>query len=591
MDRKRFIARDSDSDATLEMKDMDDDTGKGSSDLSRSAVEEGDTPEPSRALMHTFDNEDFMQSPLPTPTDAAPRRSYRNLFRFRRKPEAGYAAVLPAGVEAVTRQKMGSRKFLRVLFNYPEPDLQLRSTAWLDGLRGLAAFEVFVFHYNHGWVDEGLGWGDDQYSDPPWWRAPFVRTLYASGSAAVCVFFAISGYVLSHRVLSLYRQKQHEKAYASLSSAVFRRAIRLYLPVFLLSFVLMLLCRIFPNLPKATGYEPQRTFFGEIANWITTMVHMLVPLRYPDRWYYLVDQYGGGVSWTIPLEYYGSIVIFIALLFVSRIRDFTTRMGIILAMVTHSFIKDDWTGGQFLLGMAYADYTLQPASMRKPSPLRRVAKTLACYFLFIFGFYLAGLPGFHAVTAADDKNEPGHLHPTNPDAFPILPRPGFDWITQPISDLGFYRDRAADRYLECIAGLCALIGLGESPFLRRWITETRPVQYLGKISFGLYLCHVPMRAWFMVADPIYLRLIGGVDPAVPLEERGESTWLFLAYLVRMVPVVVINFVVAGAFERWVDRPSVQLGKKFETWCLSWAEKWGEDDEAPNERATNTRLPT
>jgi peptidoglycan/LPS O-acetylase OafA/YrhL len=463
------------------------------------------------------------------------------------------------------------------LFNYPEPDMKLRGTAWLDGLRGLAALEVFIFHYNHDWVDEGLSWGDDQFSDPAWWRAPMIRTIYGSGSAAVCVFFAISGYVLSHRILSLYRQHRHEEAYSALSSAVFRRAIRLYLPVFLLSGFLMLLCRISDKIPKATPYDPQPTFLLEVANWITSMVHMLVPLRYPDRWNFLIDPYGGGVSWTIPLEYYGSIVVFTALLFVSRVRSLTTRLALILIMVTHSFIKDDWMAGQFLLGMAFADYqlgspstTTSNAARHPPSTLRRALTTSTNYALFLFGFYLSGIPGFHAAPLPPTTTPP---LPTDP--FPILPRPGFDWIAQPLADLGLYRDRAADRYLECLAGMCTLIAIGQTRLLQR-ACETRFVQYLGKVSFGLYLCHVPLRAWLRTGDSFYLRLFG-LDPGVPLVERSASWSYFGAYLLRMVPIVLVNFLVAGLFERGVDRPCVRLGKAAEEWCRSWASR--DDDDA------------
>jgi peptidoglycan/LPS O-acetylase OafA/YrhL len=403
-----------------------------------------------------------------------------------------------------------------------------------------------------------------------------VRTIYGSGSAAVCVFFAISGYVLSHRILGLYRQHRHEEAYSALSSAVFRRAIRLYLPVFLLSGFLMLLCSISDKIPKATPYESQPTFVLEVANWVTTMVHMIVPLRYPDRWDFLIDKYGGGVSWTIPLEYYGSIVVFIALLFVSRVRSLATRLALVLIMVTHSFIKDDWMAGQFLLGMAFADYQLGPSSpTAKPTTttIRRTLATTTNWLLFLFGFYLSGIPGFHAAPSTAPSTTPAL--PTDP--FPILPRPGFDWIAQPLADLGLYRDRAADRYLECLAGMCTLIGIGQTRILQT-LLERRFIQYLGKISFGLYLCHVPLRAWLNQLDPFYLRLFGQ-NPAVPLVERTENWALFGAYVCRMVPIVLVNFVVAGGFERVVDAPVVRLGKTVEGWCRGWNSRDDDDHDA------------
>jgi peptidoglycan/LPS O-acetylase OafA/YrhL len=529
--------------------------------------------------MESFDVDDYEHSShdLP-PLRPSFKDRLLHFLPFSAASRKGYSLDVGSGIRnaaATTTRPRTARGLIRTLFNYPDADMKLRGTAWLDGLRGLAAFEVFIFHYNHDWVDEGLSWGSDEFSDPAWWRAPIVRTIYGSGSAAVCVFFAISGYVLSHRILGLYRQQRHEEAYSALSSAVFRRAIRLYLPVFLLSGFLMLLCSISDKIPKATPYEPQATFLLEVAHWVTTMVHMIVPLRYPDRWDYLIDQYGGGVSWTIPLEYYGSIVVFIALLFVSRTRSLATRLGLILLMVAHSFIKDDWMAGQFLLGMAFADYQLGPTRPKTPSAstIRRTVVAISNWSLFAFGFYLSGIPGFHAKPLPPTADPSKPALPTDP--FPVMPRPGFDWIAQPLADLGLYRDRAADRYLECLAGMCTIVGIGHTRPLQR-LLELRPVQYLGRVSFGLYLCHVPLRAWLRTLDPLYLRLFHE-DPDVPLAQREENWAYFAAYVCRMVPIILVNLVVAGLFERFVDRPSVALGKNLELWCLKWTSR---DDGSP-----------
>lgn len=459
---------------------------------------------------------------------------------------------------AVGAPPQGFRGTVRTIFNYPEPELELRGTAWLDGLRGLAAFEVFIFHYDDGWVDRTLGWGHGDYLDPAWWRLPFLRTFYASGDAAVCLFFAISGYVLSHRILSLYRQRRHDEAYSALSSAVFRRAIRLYMPVAIETFILMLLCRWF-KFPKPVVYESAETFVGELNQYVISFVHLLMPLRYPDRWDYVINRYDGGISWTIPLEYYGSIVIFVVLLFVSRVRNMKVRLGLVLAMVWQSFIKDDWIAGQFLLGMAFADWQLGQAAARQhqsyaPSAPRRWLRNTVFWGIFLFGFYLAGLPLYHLKEGA------------TPDTDALFDRPFYNWLSQPFAAWNLYRNRQFDRYLQCLAGYTLLIGVGETPVLRR-LTETRFVQYLGRISFGLYLCHIFLHACLKQLDPLYLRIVG-LDPAVPPAERVESVQLFIAYLLMLIPSITVNFLVGGCFERYLDRPSVNMGKRFEKWCLA-----------------------
>ncbi|KAH8159121.1 hypothetical protein CIB48_g9129 [Xylaria polymorpha] len=118
----------------------------------------------------------------------------------------------------------------------------LSPTAYLDGMRGLAAFFVFFCHYFYTafFIAEGYNWlpppPADSNEPPPttskWtslWRLPFVRLLY-SGPSMVCVFFVISGYALSLRPLQLARKRNSEAFARTTSSLVFRRFFRLYLP-------------------------------------------------------------------------------------------------------------------------------------------------------------------------------------------------------------------------------------------------------------------------------------------------------------------------------------------------------------------------
>lgn len=476
-------------------------------------------------------------------------------------------ALTPAG-----QPQSSTRDTFRAIFNYPEPGVTLRGTAWLDGLRGLAAFEVFVFHYCDGWLDRSLAWGHGDFRDPSWYRLPIIRTFYASGDTAVCVFFAISGYVLSHKMLSLLRQRRHDELYSSLSSAVFRRGIRLYMPVIILSFTLMVVCRLF-GLPKPSGYESAPTFFLELHRWSWSIVHLLLPLRYPDRWQEILNVYDGNISWTIPLEYYGSLIIYVAVLLFSRTRSMSVRLSITFALVVSSFLQDDWMGAQFLMGMAFADYQLEKEMrprLQDGAP-RRWPRALFVLAIFLFGFYLAGLTPAHFLDSSRHR---------------LWPRPFYDWFSIPLSAMGLYADRQGDRFIECIAGMCLVVGVGETPRLKR-LMETRFVQYFGKISFGLYLCHPFLHAWLRPLDKHYFALVG-LDHTIPPPEREESLRLFLAYCFMLVPSIAVNFIVGGLFERFVDRPSIRTAKTFEQWCLSKGfEPSDPEAAAPMPRRTET----
>lgn len=60
----------------------------------------------------------------------------------------------------------------------------LRETAWLDGLRGVASFQVFIFHSSEDWGLTGErhlrnGYGSNEVTRD-WWRLPFIRLVYSS---------------------------------------------------------------------------------------------------------------------------------------------------------------------------------------------------------------------------------------------------------------------------------------------------------------------------------------------------------------------------------------------------------------------------
>lgn len=69
-------------------------------------------------------------------------------------------------------------------------------TAWLDGMRGIAAFLVYIRHFaaaTH--PDIQYGWGTNG-EHRNFIHLPFLRLLTA-GPAMVALFFIISGYALS----------------------------------------------------------------------------------------------------------------------------------------------------------------------------------------------------------------------------------------------------------------------------------------------------------------------------------------------------------------------------------------------------------
>lgn len=119
---------------------------------------------------------------------------------------------------------------------------KLAPTAYLDGMRGLAALFVFFCHYFYQafTIAEGWGCGETNYHIL---KLPFLRLWY-QGPPAVCVFFVISGYALSYRPMKLIRNGAWPDFANTMSSLIFRRGIRLYLPTAISTFMIICFLRI-----------------------------------------------------------------------------------------------------------------------------------------------------------------------------------------------------------------------------------------------------------------------------------------------------------------------------------------------------------
>jgi hypothetical protein len=135
---------------------------------------------------------------------------------------------------------------------------KLHPTSYLDGMRGTAAFSVFIFHLLYSPFVTERGWGaSNKYYD--FVRLPIIRLPY-QGSIGVSIFFVISGYALSYRPIKLMRAGKMLDGYQSLTSTLLRRWARLFLPTAASTFMIVLLLRV-------GAYEPLRKDLKDKMYW------------------------------------------------------------------------------------------------------------------------------------------------------------------------------------------------------------------------------------------------------------------------------------------------------------------------------------
>lgn len=221
---------------------------------------------------------------------------------------------------------------------------QSHATAYIDALRGWAAFFVYLYH----------AWGLPSY----WFtQLPFIRVPFGSGAGMVAIFFVISGYVLSYRMLKFMRNHEAERLLEALVSSTFRRFIRLYGSMGIATFLGMLEVQLGWFIPPTATRLP--TFLAQLWDWLLDFSFSINPFADIQGWVHpgLFRTKYLGPMWTIPIEYRGSIVLFV---FCAASCKLSTR-GRRVFLWTVVLLSYYWRAvyvAEFLLGMFIADLSL-----------------------------------------------------------------------------------------------------------------------------------------------------------------------------------------------------------------------------------------
>lgn len=255
-------------------------------------------------------------------------------------------------------------------FNDPLPPPRVFPTSWLDGLRGLAAFAVFNFHYIYAFSDIAImPYAIDKKHK--WFiELPIIRLFYA-GHPAVCIFFLAAGYVCSLRPLTLMSSKNDSAAYQSLSTSLFRRVFRLYLPVATITLITALAAwggLYTPLKPYMTDSKKKPLYFPgpmgkahpaithsliqELSRWARDMGKMM-SLWVFQPFYPSFD----GHLWTVRIEFRSSIYLYASLLALARVRTFIRLAALSLAS-GYCFYWGRWENVLFFWGACVAQFDI-----------------------------------------------------------------------------------------------------------------------------------------------------------------------------------------------------------------------------------------
>lgn len=354
----------------------------------------------------------------------------------------------------------------------------------LDALRGAAAFVVLMNHFHQIWLGTGHPrWISHPKLNPALW-------LLVNGHASVILFFLLSGFVLT--LPSLRGSQQPYLRY------LVRRGCRIYPPYLAGLLISILGCSYFWG---RSQYGPAvAQFWRAPPNVHSILAHLLMIGRFDV---YLYD----GPVWSLVHEMRISIVFPLILLAGRRLKVWSTVTVAAACTVLSS------------LSLMFLETGL-------PGPVRATAWSLTLSYCgtFLLGSALARRREYYSRAL-------GKAQLTTKLGLLAL---GFALYLYPPSAI--YGLDVSDFVTSCGGLILLTFCLQHGGRVTQWL-RTAPMQFLGRISYSVYLVHAPVL--LVLAYTLY----------------GHSPAVFL------LPFLALSILLATGVYYTVERWSIALGRK------------------------------
>ncbi|KEQ92807.1 hypothetical protein AUEXF2481DRAFT_360792 [Aureobasidium subglaciale EXF-2481] len=407
----------------------------------------------------------------------------------------------------------------------------LQPTAWIDGMRGIAAFLVFVYHLAYSTHDVNTAWLADGKRD--FLRLPLIRFFY-HGPFMVSIFFVLSGYALSYKPVQQIKKGDVEALGKGLASAVLRRGFRLYMPCLVSTLCIVVLVRLgcydktrelASDEIRLTGHREKHawryeTFGEQMLVWSSAFAGFVNPFS------------GEGINvdthlWTITVEYRASIILYVTQLGLGALRT-RYRMLTLLCLMIWAHGVDRWEMVLFYGGFILAELDIRrnTSTPLNPASKSKIPWTAIYILTFVCGLYLGGQP------EREFEHAPGWTF-----LYSIIPSYIKDWY----------------RYYSGWGSLLLIWSTSNSSLLQEIFTN-RISQYLGRISFSLYLVHGA------IIHTLHYGLLEILWSIIGTETHLKKE---IAFGVSAVCVTATSIWAADVFTRGVDGPSVRFARWLE----------------------------
>ncbi|OQE20461.1 hypothetical protein PENSTE_c013G09043 [Penicillium steckii] len=456
----------------------------------------------------------------------------------------------------------------------------MERTTWLDGLRGIAAAIVAFDHYfmSDVWHPFVSFWTEPPEYNRHIVQLPPIRILF-SAHGMVTLFMVISGYAIS---ISLLKARDGPQFIQRMSSAIVRRVFRIYLPVIITASIAQIF--YFFDLYH---WEFDQGLIDDLPKpWSNPWAHFCWLMNYMAESINVVaSEYRGGLNgqlWTMPLEFRGSNIVYLLIIGLSGWRR---KVRLIVLPILGAFFI--WWGNWDVFGFIWGLWLAEKAhgvdnsrenfdintelemaefestssssislserlglcsGKRRYKPLRLNSSKL--FILSRVGIALVFVAGYYLLCLGND----GHL----PPGYQFL-----NYIQSP---------RWKDRwhiYHFCwkeLGSAMVVYAISEFRFLQRPL-NTRIVQYLGKVSFALYLLHETIYQLFRnpLRDFIYSSLSGNVYEASGQAWSADPFSFHVAWWVSGIFLGSLSVLAAHGYTKYVDDRCVAFSKRIDQW--------------------------
>lgn len=254
---------------------------------------------------------------------------------------------------------------------------------------------------------------------------------------------------------------------------------------------------------------------------------------------------------TVRTEFKGSIIIYTVTSALSRCTR-NARLWCEVALIFYFlYVVDGWFGALFMGGMLLSDLDLLALNGEEPQFLARLEgfKEFLFFHLYLVAMYLGGVPSCETSDGNRDL---------------LASSPGWKWLFKLKPQAVWH----AKWFYLTWAAILTVASIPRLPLLKRFF-ETRFCQYLGRISFALYLVHGIVI--YVLADRLYAAVGFKKDAhknipqwvnVFPLSMNGPMGFELAFWAVQLINLPV-TFYIAEIVTKLIDEPSV----KFSNWLF------------------------